>query len=237
MKKTHSLVIPCYNEENNIDLLIKKSQDILINKNIELILVDNGSTDKTRDKIISQQKSYTNLILVVVDDNRGIGFGIHKGLMAANGDIIGYTHADLQTDPNDFLKGIDWINKNLNRNDDFFLKGLRQSRSKISNLFTIFMGIYETLLFGVKMHDIGAQPVIFKKKMLENLKLFPNNFTMEIYLYYFAITHNYIVHRFDVVFLDRKFDKGNNDYLYQKFSNSIIVAFESIILRIKIFFI
>ena len=53
MKKSNlniSLVVPCFNEEGNISRLVKKSKKILKNKNNQLILVNNGSTDNTKKK-------------------------------------------------------------------------------------------------------------------------------------------------------------------------------------------
>ena len=145
----YTLVIPCYNEENNIDLLIKKCHNILHDNQFEIILVNNGSIDNTGKLIDSYLKKYNNLNLVTVPINKGVGYGIFKGLSKSKGDIVGYTHADLQTDPNDFIKAIEWIEENSFLNKDFFVKGLRNSRGSIANIFTYFMTIFETILFYV----------------------------------------------------------------------------------------
>ena len=235
MTVKYSLVIPCYNEENNIDPLINKAKKIIDNEHCEIVLVNNGSYDRTKEKIDSYSKKYSNIKCVDVEKNIGFGFGVFEGLRNTSGIIIGYTHADLQTDPNDFLKAKKWIEKNDHLNKEFFIKGRRNKRKLIDRLFTNLMSVFETILFGKYMYDIGAQPVIFHRDFLNKLKLHPNNFMIELYLYYVAKKNNYLIHRMDVDFPERLRDHGSNDSLIQKIKNSLIVLFYSIVLRVKLF--
>ncbi len=88
-----SLVIPCYNEEGNIDSLVKKCERFLSSKKNQLVLVNNGSSDNTEKKI-NEYSSISNLKKVNVSKNQGFGYGILQGLLASSGDILSYTHAD-----------------------------------------------------------------------------------------------------------------------------------------------
>ena len=94
-----SLVIPCFNEEGTIKLILEKTKNPFIENNIELILVNNGSTDNTRNILNDLIKNYPHAKCINLDNNIGYGGGILKGLSQCKGDIIGWTHADLQTDP------------------------------------------------------------------------------------------------------------------------------------------
>ena len=75
-----SLIIPCYNEEGNIDILVKKSQKFLKNKKNQLILVNNGSTDNTEKKILFNKIKYKNIEIVNIKKNIGFGHGVKRGL-------------------------------------------------------------------------------------------------------------------------------------------------------------
>ena len=104
----YSLVIPCFNEaENILPLIDKLKNNILKKKKIEVILVNNGSTDNTLSILKDQEKKFSNIVIVNIKTNIGYGNGIISGLKKSTGNIVGWTHADLQTDPNDFLIGID----------------------------------------------------------------------------------------------------------------------------------
>jgi polyisoprenyl-phosphate glycosyltransferase len=230
-----SLVIPCYNEADNIDPLIKNAIKIIQNPLYEIVLVNNGSEDNTKNKIEFYAKKYANIKIINIRKNIGFGYGVFEGLKNCSGNVIGYTHADLQTDPNDFIKAVDWITKNSN-NKLCFVKGSRHSRNLIDVFFTRSMGIFISFIFGTYLHDIGAQPVVFNRELLKKCYIFPNNFTIEIFLYYLAKQNNYLIHRFNVNFPERIYGIGNNDNLNQKFKNSIIVIIESLLLRYKTLF-
>ena len=106
-----SIVIPCYNESDSIKLLINKLESIL-NKDIEVILVDNGSNDQTSETIESI-KFPENIEVLKLKENLGYGNGIIQGLKQTKGEIVSWTHADLQTDPNDVIKGYEKYKQGL----------------------------------------------------------------------------------------------------------------------------
>ena len=100
-----SIVIPCFNEKSNIQEIAK--QIGLINtKNtdlkIEFILVNNGSTDGTLEKLLLLQKDH-NFKIIDLKKNKGYGGGILAGVNKANSNIIAWTHGDLQCDLNDII--------------------------------------------------------------------------------------------------------------------------------------
>ena len=122
-----SVIIPCYNELDSIDLLYKKSLYITKNYDVEIIFVDNGSNDGTSKKfqsLISTKK----IKFSTIQTNKGYGYGIKKSIDLCNGLYVGWTHADLQTDIFDIIRGIKYYNKN-----SIFVKGRRIKR-----------GFYET---------------------------------------------------------------------------------------------
>ena len=98
-----SLIIPCFNEEQNLPFLIKKLEKLKNDKNIEIIIVENGSSDDSLSLLESINSKLPNLKLVIIKENKGYGHGIIQGLIKAKGDVLAWTHADMQTNPLDIL--------------------------------------------------------------------------------------------------------------------------------------
>jgi glycosyltransferase involved in cell wall biosynthesis len=103
------IVIPCFNEAENIEKLYAECQQIVAKSENEIgfILVDNGSTDTTSDFISSHQNSGSGVRFVSITSNRGYGGGILAGLTSCTAEIIGWTHADLQTPLSDCLRAVE----------------------------------------------------------------------------------------------------------------------------------
>lgn len=194
-----SLIIPCYNEEDNIPEICKKIEEFRKYKNIEVILVNNGSTDSTKKEILKIMNTLNFVQLVDIQKNEGYGHGIINGLKAAKGDILSWTHADLQTDPLDILKGLKYFEKN----DNIFVKGRRKKRNLFDNFFTIGMSIFETLLLKKLLWDINAQPTMFSRPFFESWDSPPSDFSLDLYAYYMAKKRNIKIYRFNVFFKKR----------------------------------
>jgi len=192
-----SLIIPCYNEAKNIPLLLERCRDIVDRKNIEVILVDNGSTDNTITVLKKMLPDFPGCRSVQVEKNNGYGFGILKGLEAAKGDVLGWTHADMQTDPQDALKGFEFF---MRSQSDFFVKGKRYGRPLGDVLFTRGMSFFETILLGKRVCDINAQPTIFSRNFYETWDKAPYDFSLDLYVYYLACKEGLEIHRFPVFF-------------------------------------
>ena len=78
-----SLIIPCYNEEKNLPLLLERCAKITKHNDVEIILVDNGSTDKSFEVLQNLLPKYRGCRVVRVEKNQGYGFGILAGLKSA----------------------------------------------------------------------------------------------------------------------------------------------------------
>ena len=106
-----SIILICYNEALSLKKIVDKSLNIIAN-DVEIIFVDNGSTDNTYE-ILSQMRLPKNFKIVRVIKNIGYGNGILKGLAHSSGEIIAWTHADLQTDISDVIFGYDMYKEEL----------------------------------------------------------------------------------------------------------------------------
>jgi len=197
-----SIIVPCYNEEKNIPLILEKFNEVIKRDDIEVVLVDNGSTDNSEEVFNRLIPVFKFAKVVKVKLNQGYGFGIFSGLKKAKGEFIGYTHADMQTDPTDVLKALEVINKQVNP-QKCYVKGDRKGRSFFDQFFTIGMSYFESIYLGVNLWDINAQPNIFHRSFFESLKNIPKDFSLDLYLLYMAKKRGLEVIRFDVIFPSR----------------------------------
>jgi glycosyltransferase involved in cell wall biosynthesis len=192
-----SLVIPCYNEAANLPLLLERGQEVARQPNCELILVDNGSTDNSADVLSKLLPDYPGCRSIRVEKNQGYGFGILSGLRAATGDVLGWTHADMQTDPQDALRGLALFEQH---GPNIFVKGRRYGRPFGDVLFTAGMSVFETILLSKPMWDINAQPTMFSRAFFESWHEPPYDFSLDLFAYYQARRMGLEVHRFPVRF-------------------------------------
>lgn len=195
-----SLIIPCYNEAANLPLLLERCSSLAKHKNIEVILVDNGSTDSSPEVLQALLPLYPHCRSIRLPINQGYGFGILSGLRCAHGDILAWTHADMQTDPNDVLAGVTQFNFH---GQDIYVKGRRIKRPLTDAIFTIGMSIFETLLLQTRLWDINAQPNIFTRKFFESWVNPPHDFSLDLYAYFLARHQDIPIYRFPVEFRKR----------------------------------
>lgn len=207
-KKKLSIIIPSYNELNNLSHLLKKANRILLsNKNIEIIVVDNGSTDGSRDYLDNNKKFFPKLKIVHVKKNIGYGFGIKYGLKFSTGNIISWTHADLQFDIMDIVKFFS-KNREMITNQNLIIKGRRQNRSILDVFFTKGMSFVVNLFFNTKIQDINGQPKMFNSILSKKiLKLGPNDFALDLFLLLLASKNNLAIKEFPLKVKNRINDK------------------------------
>ena len=198
-----SIIVPCYNESRNIPLILEKFASVIKRDDIEVLLVNNGSKDNSQEILNELAPKYSFARVVKVESNQGYGFGILAGLRKAKGKYIGWTHADMQTDPADPLKALEIIEKQANPTN-CYIKGDRKGRPLFDQFFTMGMSLFETLYLGMKLWDINAQPNIFHRSFFDSVKeSCPKDFSLDLYLLYMAQKNGLDVIRFDVVFPER----------------------------------
>lgn len=178
-----SIVVPCYNEKDNIPLILERFNDVVKRDDVEVVLVDNGSTDGSAEVFDQLLPQYAFAKMVKVPVNQGYGYGILQGLKECRGEYIGWTHADMQTDPADVLKALDLIEEEKGL---VFVKGNRRGRPLFDVFFTMGMSVFETCYLRKKLYDINAQPNIFPRVFYEGWENPPYDFALDLYALYMA---------------------------------------------------
>ena len=203
-----SVVLPCFNEEYNIEFIYKEIKDSKPNNLIvEVIFVNNGSIDATEqkiDKISNENSIIENNSLIItklnLSKNEGYGGAIIYGLQKAQGKYIGWTHADLQTPIEDCFKLFNLINGKKN----IFGSGYRTNNRGFDSVVTRLHELCASKILGFKMAEINAQPKIIEREKLVLFKNPPKKWTaLDTYFYYMSLKNNLEIVRINVTFKSR----------------------------------
>lgn len=203
---TLSIVIPCYNEAGNVSLILDRFETCVGHqKNVEVICVNNGSTDQTGERLAAEITKRGNPIFKVttVLQNKGYGYGILAGLKDATGDVMAWSHADMQTDPADVLHAFaEFCKTDMTKT---IIKGKRKNRPAIDRFMTWGMQQVTRYYLKTGLDDINAQPKLFSRQFyLDTVKdKAPNDFSLDLYLLYQAKKSGMTIKTIPVVFADR----------------------------------
>lgn len=184
-----SLVIPAYNEANNLRDVVSNLHDKLSNAgySFEIIVVDDGSLDKTPDLLATLEREIPTLRHTRVKLRRGYGNAIITGLSMAYGDVLGWMHADKQSGA-DTLIGV--YNKLRDESLDLS-KATRVARGE--SMFRLFRSrVYNMLfrvLFGNSCNDINGTPKLFRRSLYEKLNLSSRDWFIDPEIVIKAIRH------------------------------------------------
>jgi glycosyltransferase involved in cell wall biosynthesis len=167
-----SVVVPLYNEDENVELLWERLYTVLrgLNRSYEVIFVDDGSKDGTRDKLRQLAKQHPYLRVILFRANFGQSAAMAAGFEATRGDIVIAMDGDLQNDPSDIpvmlekmAEGYDVVSGwRKNRQDKLLL---RKIPSKIAN--RLICSITD-----VRLHDTGCSLKAFRGDVLRRISLY-----------------------------------------------------------------
>ncbi|MEM1149818.1 MAG: glycosyltransferase family 2 protein [Pseudomonadota bacterium] len=197
-----SLIIPCYNEAANLPGLVARCLVLAGTTGGEVILVDNGSSDDTPAVLQKLLASQTAVRSLRVDVNEGYGHGIVSGLRAAKGEVIGWTHADLQTDPMDAARALR-VFQQSETPELLYVKGLRKARPLADTVFTAGMSLFETVLMGRILRDVNAQPNLMNRSVVDAWTDPPKDFSLDLFALANAKKRGLDVVRIPVLFPER----------------------------------
>ena len=171
MKKI-SIVIPVYNEEDNLEDLISNIKIVLDPLAIlyECIFVDDGSKDSSYEVLKTIKKENNNVSVIKFRRNYGQTQALMAGFKKAIGDIVIPMDADLQNDAHDIPRLIEKIDEGYD-----IVSGWREKRKDNFIFRTIPSAMANkliSLLTGVNLHDYGCTLKAYKKKVIKNIKLY-----------------------------------------------------------------
>ena len=174
-----SIVIPVYNEKKTLLEIIKKIDELPNELNRELILVDDGSTDGSRE-ILEALKSRKDTKVIFKERNTGKGDSLKVGFKNSSGDYVIVQDADLEYDPNDYLKLLETI-KNTQKTVVYGSRftGNYQDMSTLHYYGNKFLTFFTNLLYGVWLTDMETCYKLFPGNFIRKLELKANRFDFE----------------------------------------------------------
>lgn len=165
-----SVVVPVFNEEESLPILVPKLVEVLnrLRLSYEMIFVDDGSSDASRSILKEMALKYPSLRIIVLKKNRGLSTALIAGMREARGKRIITLDSDLQNDPEDIPRLLDYLDRydmatgwRQKREDPW----LKRVSSKIANWI-------RNWLSGESIQDSACTLRAFKRECLDDLPIF-----------------------------------------------------------------
>jgi glycosyltransferase involved in cell wall biosynthesis len=162
-----SVFFPAYNEEDNIKATVLKAIPVLnqVAKKWEILVIDDGSQDKTGQIVKELGKKYKNVKLIKHQKNKGYGAALKTGLYNVKYDLIAFTDSDGQFDFREIKKFIPKLKK-----ADLVI-GYRKKRTDnyLRRFFAFLLRTWNIVLFGLNVKDVDCGFKVFKKKVINTI--------------------------------------------------------------------
>ena len=205
-----SIIIPAFNEEKTIIEILKRVNR-QTNKGIELeiIVIDDSSTDSTRELLINNPNLYTKFISL--DKNLGKGGAVKEGLKIANGSYIMFQDADLEYDPKEYskiFKMIEVFNADVIIGSRFLSPEFTRVHyffHKLGN--RLITGLFN-LIYNTTFTDIYSCYLCIKSELIDPLKLKSSGWSQHAEILATAVNKSKIFYEVPISYSGRTFEEG-----------------------------
>lgn len=231
-----SIIIPVYNERNTLEELIKRvrSVDLTVDKNgvnqvlngpitfeREIIIVDDGSTDGTRE-ILDRWRAddAPDMRIIYHAQNGGKGAALRTGFQHASGDVLIIQDADLEYDPRDYTKLLEPLLEGRSPviYGSRFMGGPRSAMSLSHTLGNKVLTIFTNLLFGTSLSDMETCYKCFRRDVIIEMPLRSRRFEIEPELTAKILKRGYMIYEVPISYNGRAFHEGKKISWHDGFS-------------------
>jgi len=201
-----SIVVPVYNEIKTLRALLDKVGKVKVGK--EIILVDDGSSDGSRELLKELSQEDRSLKVIFHKQNQGKGAALRTGFKHATGDYVIVQDADLEYDPNDYLKLIRGLK---GPNTVIYGSRFMGKYDKMTSLHYFgnrFLTIVTNLLFGVSLTDMETCYKLIPVSLVRRINIESNRFNFEPEITAKILKAGYKIVEVPISYAGRSFSEG-----------------------------
>ena len=211
-----SVVIPVFNEANNIETILKRVKATKLAS--EIVVVDDGSQDGTRD-ILKKLNGKNRVRVILHEKNQGKGAAVCTGIQAATGDVILIQDADLEYSPVDYpallqpiLDGIADVVYGSR-----FLGGPRRATMFWHMIANVLLTFMTNILYDTILSDMETGYKVFRRKVIEGMNLRARRFNFEPEFTAKVLKRRYHIYEVPITFNPRDYSEGKKIKLHDAF--------------------
>ena len=202
-----SIVIPVYNESETICEVVRRVEQVSGDK--EIIIVDDGSTDGTRD-LLEEYKKREGFEVIFQPKNKGKGAALRAGFEIAKGEVIIIQDADLEYNPEDYPALLGPI---FDKRADVvygsrFLGGPHRVLFFWHYLGNVFLTTLSNMFTNVNLSDMETGYKVFRRKILESITLKSNRFGFEPEFTCKVARKNFVIYEVPISYSGRDYSAG-----------------------------
>ena len=212
-----SVVIPTYNEKENIDELINRIENLRI-KNLKIIVVDDDSPDGTGKIVDKLAKKYRNIIVIHRKEKGRASAGLRgfKEAIKLKSDLIMEMDADLSHAPEDIPRFLEKIKEcDVVVGSRYSEEGNIEDRSFFRNFISLIVNSYNKIMLNIPIRDISGGFKCYKKEVLESVDLDSfksTGYTIGAETLYKIKKKGYVIKEIPIIFKNRERGKSKCDY-------------------------
>ncbi len=206
-----SIVIPVYNEVNTLADLLDAVRDVDTGLDREIILIDDGSTDGTRDLLPELAKRYPDVVVELHEINQGKGAALHSGFAKASGDIVLIQDADLEYDPQDYPRLLAPIlqgRADVVYGSRFLGGGAHRVVYFWHYVGNKFLTMLSNMMTNINLTDMEVCYKVFKRELLQSLALKEKRFGFEVEITAKLARSKAVIYEVPINYYGRSYEEG-----------------------------
>jgi len=202
-----SVIVPVFDERNTVVEIVRRMRAVELPVDLEIVVVDDGSTDGTRD--VLRQLADSTVRVIMHEHNRGKGAAIRSGLEQVTGDLVLVQDADLEYDPQDWPKLLGPIMSGKAQ----VVYGSRFTGERRNMLFlhwvgNRFLSLVTNVLYNTTLSDMETCYKLFDRKLIDSIPLRAMRFEFEPEVTAKILRRGIRIYEVPISYTGREFDEG-----------------------------